>query len=300
MNKTLVTGATGQVGRFLLRKLIEQKVNFIGLDHRENLIFPSIELLHAEITNKKDLEKYKTELNQITNLIHLATYTTNDKDVTESGPKSVDFNIKGTINLLEFLPNLENICYASTYMIYGTPSSNPVTEEHPTNPNVVYGASKLATEKYLQIFSKETGVNLSILRLMGIYNLEKPHIQAIPTFIKLIATNQNPIVYGTGEIRRNHLYISDAINAILMTSKNPAPNIFNIGGPEAPSNLELIDMINEKLGKKIKPIFKQTSEESYDFIMDVSKARTKLGFNPCVGIQEGLSNTIDRFIKNGW
>jgi len=300
MKKILVTGAVGQVGRFLIRKLIEQKINFAGLDHRYNIILSNIKLLHAEITNKKDIEKYKTELNEITTLIHLATQTTNDKDVIGSGPKSVDFNIKGTINLLEFLPNLENICYASTYMVYGTPITNPITEEHPTNPNVVYGASKLATEKYLQIFAKQESVNLSILRFMGIYNLEKPHVQAIPTFIKLIATNQNPTIYGTGKIRRNHLYIDDAINAILMTLKNPTQDVFNIGGSEAPSNLELIDMINEKLGKKIKPIFKQTSEEPYDFIMDISKARTKLEFIPCVGIQEGFSNTIDRFIKNGW
>ena len=186
----------------------------------------------------------------------MASLITNDRDVVKSGPDSVDLNIKGTVNLLGFLPNLKSITFSSTYMVYGTPIFNPVNEDHPTDPNVVYGASKLATEKFLQIFAKESKISLSILRIMGIYNVEKPHGQAIPSFVKMIASNQSPTIYGTGEIRRNHLYIDDAINAILTTVNNPKTGIFNIGGSDATSNLEIIQMINEKMGKNVKPIFK--------------------------------------------
>ena len=230
----------------------------------------------------------------------MASLITNDKDVIKSGSDSIDLNIKGTLNLLEFLPNLKSIIFSSTYMVYGTPTSNPIKEEHPTDPNVVYGASKLSTEKFLQIFAKEAKISLSILRIMGIYNVEKPHGQAIPTFIKMIANDESPVIFGTGNIRRNHLYIDDAIDAIITVIKNPKNGVFNIGGFDSPSNLELIEIINNAMGKNIEPIFKESTSKTYDFITDISKAKKQLGFNPKVSIKEGIEKTISNYIKNKW
>lgn len=296
----LVTGGLGQVGRFLTRSLIEKNEKFTILDKRDGDEFSDVKIIHPEITQKESFAKYKPELEQVKTLVHLASLITNDRDVIKSGPDSIDLNIKGTINLLEFLPNLENICFSSTYMVYGTPQTNPVTEEHPTNPNVVYGASKLATEKFLQIFAKENDVNLSILRLMGIYGVEKPHGQAIPSFIKSIANDQNPTIFGTGKERRNHLHMDDAVSAILTSIKAQKIGIFNIGGPDSPSNLELIEEINNYLDKKIEPVFKKQKSKAYDFISDISKSREHLEFKPKLGFKEGLTKTIEKFLKNGW
>lgn len=300
MKKILVTGAVGQVGRFLVRRLIKEKENFIALDKRNYVEFPEIKILHAEITNNEDLKKYSSKLDDVDVIIHLASLITNDKDVIKSGPSSIDLNIKGTLNLLEVLPNLKHICFASTYMVYGTPIANPVTEEHPTNPNVVYGASKLATEKYLQIYAKEQKINLTILRLMGIYNVERPFGQAIPSFIKMIAEDQSPTILGNGKICRNHLYIDDAIESFFASIKNPKSGIFNIGGTESPSNLELIKIINEIMEKDVKPIFKETKNPTYDFVTDISKAKKEIDFIPKVGIKEGIKKTIERYFESGW
>lgn len=131
---------------------------------------------------------------------------------------------------------------------------------------------------------------------MGIYGLESPYaIQAIPSFIRLIATNQNPIIFGTGKARRNHIYIDDAIDSILSCLDSKKSGVFNIGGPEAPSNIDLVYLINEKMGKKIKPVFKETVTKEYDFIADISRARNDLGFEPVVGIDEGITRAIERY-----
>ena len=296
----LVTGALGQVGKALVRKLLEEKASFIGLDKREEDIFPEVKIIHPEITRKEDIEKYSLELSDVDVLIHLASLITNDKDVVKSGPDSVDLNIKGTINLLGFLPNLKSITFSSTYMVYGTPISNPITEDHTTNPNLVYGASKLATEKFLQIFSKESGVNLSILRLMGIYGVEKPHGQAIPSFIKLIMNDQNPNIIGTGKEKRNHLHIDDAVNAILASINSQKTGTFNIGGPDSPSNLEIIDIINRNLNKKIEPIFKEDISKAYSFVTDTTKAKEELDFIPQISIENGIDRAINLYQKTGW
>ena len=300
MTKVLVTGATGQIGRFLVRKFIKEKVNFIGLDKSKKTEFENFDIITPEITKKKELERYKSQLEEIDFLIHLASKIDVEPEVIKSGNASIELNLKGTLNLLEYLPNLKHICYTSTYMVYGIPNSIPVTEIHPTNPTTVYGASKLSTEKFLKVFSSQTNVTVTILRMMGIYDLEKPYSQAIPNFVKMICEKESPIISGSGKIRRNHLHIDDAINSIFTTLKNPKNGIFNIGGLDAPSNLELIDMINGELGSDIKPILKESKKKQYDFIVDILQAKNELGFTPKIGIKNGISRTIKSYFENGW
>jgi UDP-glucose 4-epimerase len=300
MTKVLLTGATGQVGRFLVRKFIKEKVDFIGLDITKKTEFKNLDIITPEITNKKEFERYKKQLEGIDVLVHLASKIDVESEVIKSGNTSIDLNLKGTLNLLEYLPNLKHVCYTSTYMVYGTPDYIPVTENHPTNPTTVYGASKLSTEKFLQIFSSQTNVTVTILRMMGIYDLEKPYSQAIPNFVKMICEKKSPMILGSGKIRRNHLHIDDAVDSIFTTLKNPKNGIYNIGGPDAPNNLELIEIINNELGSNIKPIFNESKKKQYDFIVDTSKAKNELEFIPKIAIKEGISRITKSFFKNGW
>jgi UDP-glucose 4-epimerase len=116
----------------------------------------------------------------------------------------------------------------------------------------------------------------------------------------MIANNESPVIFGTGSIKRNHLYIDDAIDAIITTIKNPKNGVFNIGGLDSPSNLELIKIINDIMGKNIEPIFKESDSKPYDFITDISKAKKELGFKPKIKIEEGIKKTIKNYVKNGW
>ena len=96
--------------------------------------------------------------------------------------------------------------------------------------------------------------------------------------------------------RRNHLFIDDAIDSILAWLKNKNPGIFNIGGSDSPTSLDLISTINDRMGKKIKPVFKETNSKQFDFISDVSRANTVLDFQPKTKIKNGLRKTIERFL----
>jgi UDP-glucose 4-epimerase len=300
MKKILVTGAVGQVGRFLVRKMLEMKSEFSGLDIVNPTNLPNFKFLRADIRNTIELERLRNSLKDFDTVIHLASVVEADQNVVKNGLESVELNTKGTLNLLKYLPNLNQFCFASTYMVYGSPLSNPVTENHPTEPNNIYGASKLITEKFLQVFAQNKGINLSILRFMGIYGLESPYaIQAIPIFIKKITNNESPILFGSGKVRRNHIYIDDAINAIMVCMDAQKSGVFNIGGSDAPSNLELVKIINEKMGKDIKPVLKESATKQYDFITDVSLANNVLGFKPLMGIREGIAKTIEQYRSSG-
>lgn len=294
----LVTGSNGQVGRFLTRKLREREIDFVGLDKTENIKSSNSKLLKIDLTKKKELENNKSHLAKFQMVIHLASTIDATNDVIKNGISSIDLNIKSTLNLLEFLPNLEFFCFASTYMVYDVPKTNPVSEEYTTRPVNVYGANKLITEKFLQVFSQQLNFDLTILRFMGIYGLESPYNpQAITNFIRHISENQSPILYGSGNVRRNHIYVDDAIESLLISLMKQKAGIFNIGGPDSPSNLDLVNFINKKMGKNIKPVLKKIDVESHDFIADISLANKKLGFIPRIKIDEGLSLAIERLLQ---
>ena len=293
--KLLVTGASGNIGTVLCNKLQKNNIPFIGIDVTSQG-FTNNDFFQLDITNRSNLNEKKSVLNDVDTLIHLASKIDDEGDITDTGIESIDVNVKGTLNLLEHLPNLKNILFTSSYMVYGMPKQNPVAENHAQEPHTVYGTSKAIAEKYLQVYAQEKGINLTIFRYMGIYGLMSHYAnQAIHIFIKLIAAEKNPIIYGNGLQRRNHLFIDDAIDAIFVWLNNKNPGIFNIGGIDSPTNLDLIYMINEKMNKKIKPIFKES--EQYDFVTDISKATKFLQFQPKTRIKDGLSNTIERFLE---
>ena len=293
--KLLVTGASGNIGTVLCNQLQKNNIPFIGIDVTSQG-FTNNDFFQLDITNRSNLNEKKSVLNDVDTLIHLASKIDDEGDITDTGIESIDVNVKGTLNLLEHLPNLKNILFTSSYMVYGMPKQNPVAENHAQEPHTVYGTSKAIAEKYLQVYAQEKGINLTIFRYMGIYGLMSHYAnQAIHIFIKLIAAEKNPIIYGNGLQRRNHLFIDDAIDAIFVWLNNKNPGIFNIGGIDSPTNLDLIYMINEKMNKKIKPIFKES--EQYDFVTDISKATKFLQFQPKTRIKDGLSNTIERFLE---
>jgi len=263
----------------------------LGLDIIENKI-NSKKIIYSDITNLKNLSQEK-KLNNIDTVIHLASKINNGNDITKIGLESIDVNIKGTINLLNSLPNLKNILFASSYMVYGIPLQNPIKENHRLEPQNVYGISKAITEKYLQVFCNEKRIDLAIFRLMGIYGFSENYTsQAIPIFINKINNNERPTIFGNGNQKRNHLYVDDAIDAIITWIRNKKAGIFNIGGIDTPTNLELISLINKKMSKKVQPIF--VKQEQHDFIADISNVKKILKFTPKIKTKDGINKTIEK------
>ncbi len=293
MGKILVTGASGQIGTFLIKNLNKNKKKIVCLDiiKPKNTNFP---FLKIDLKNKNEFKKVHKDLEDIEILIHLASTVNSGQNVGLNGIDSVNLNIHGTLNLLDNLPNLKQISFASSYMVYGKPTMQIIPETHATNPENIYGASKLITEKILQVFSEKKKINLTVLRFMGIYGIVSPYVkQAIPSFIEKILDKKNPTVFGTGNVKRNHIYIDDAIDAIIISINNK----YNIGGIDSPSNLELIKIINNEIGTKIKPNFMNSKNKEYSFITDINNANKKLGFKPKIGIKEGIKKTVNEYRK---
>ena len=291
--KIVVTGSSGQLGTRLIPNLLKLGYRVIGIDinsHKKDLKYIFLE---ADLTKKESLSCFKDILNDAKIAIHLAGKINDSQKIRDFAEESINLDLKGSINLLECLPNLQQLCYSSSYMVYGPTITNPINEDHPTNPSNVYGACKLLTEKYLNILSQKLKITLVILRFMGIYGPGTPLSgRAIPSFINMINSNKNPILFGNGLVRKNHVYIDDAIQAIINSITTKKTGIFNIGGKDAPNNKELIFYINQIFGKDLSIKYVENDIIENDFIMDYSLATKEIGFIPTIEIQKGLKTHI--------
>ncbi|MCF8367447.1 MAG: NAD-dependent epimerase/dehydratase family protein [Bacteroidales bacterium] len=297
-NKVLITGINGHIGSFLLRKLQNNGIEVVGLDLKKVAPFSNIPFIEADITQKGTLDDYDSLLKECNILVHLASRIEGSQDIISDAIPGINLNVIGTMNLLQKMPNLKSIIYASTYMVYGKPARNPVMEDDIKEPVNIYGISKLITENYLKTYANLASKKLKILRFMGVYGPGTPQTtRAIPNFIKLIANNKAPTLYGKGEVSRNHIFIDDAVEAIWLSILSEKSGVFNIGGESSINNLGLVDIINEVLGKKIIPTI--VDSNAYDFISNISLAGKELGFYPKTTFQQGIAAEIESLQKSG-
>ena len=142
--KLLVTGASGNIGTVLKSKLQENDIPFIGVDIT-NQNSSNNNFFQLDITNENELQEKKSVFDNIDTLIHLASKIDAGADVTNTGIESVNVNIKGTLNLLEHLPNLKNILFPSTYMVYGIPQQTIGSWEEDLTAAIELGVPSITT-----------------------------------------------------------------------------------------------------------------------------------------------------------
>ncbi len=289
----VVTGGSGQIGTSFLNsiKQVDVEVSIIDL-YPPAISSPNFNFLRCDLKQNSGIAEIKNKIKSADALVHLASRIKDFNDVIEYAIPSIDLNVRGMLNLLQYLPSLKMICFTSSYMVYGDADPTPVSEKHPTNPKNIYGASKLAAEKYLKVFSRRFNVPVTILRLMGVYGPGTPisSHRAIPSFIRSVYSNSPPIIYGTGMERRNYLYIDDAVDAILQSLNQGTNNVYNIGGTQALSTREIAETIIEISGKDLAVRYQKNGGK--DFIIDTSKAKKEMGFVPKTSLKEGLEKEI--------
>lgn len=295
----LVTGGTGEIGSRLAKSLLSLGVEVTVLSRRLTtspivlslLKRGEIQFIQCDLSAKDDLERHKGSLKRASLIVHLASVISTSLDVSQECISSIDLNLMGTINLLRYTPSVKHICYASSMAVYGIPIRIPVDEEHPTEPQNIYGASKLATEKFLQIYSQEAGIPVTILRYGGVYGCKVTY-RAIPSFISNVLSNKPPVIFGDGSIKRDYVYVDDVVDATILALYRQCSGIYNIGAGRGYSIKDVANTIMEIVGVNLGIEFSPERGVRYDFMYDISRARSVLGYSPKIGIREGLKRQI--------
>ena len=288
MAKILLLGGTGFIGQPLLKKL-EEKHSLKIMIHNSK-INTEAEKFKGDILDKMSFFDEIRNGETIINL--LGQFTPNESDYIRS-------NIVGGLNLLNSCieKSIKQIILISSINVYGENLNMPSKENDPLNPISSYGQIKMITEQIYKHFSKMHGINITVLRLAGIYGTTQDN-GFLAQIIKSIKDKTIiPICYNKGKQKRDLLYIDDAINCILnaIDCQLGGFNTFNVSSGERYSMKELISMIEKISKSKISVKYSPEIPDERCIWADNTKAKRLLDFNPGIEIQTGLTKTINQF-----
>ena len=307
--KVFLTGASGFIGSYLLKRLIKEgsevhisvrKSSSLWRieDVVDNCICHTIDLTDFDGV-KSSIKKIKPDL-----IFHLAAYGVDYRQ--QNIYQAIGININASINLFEaFLENKgSRFIHTGTSLEYGH-KNKPISEYDLPNPSGVYGITKSASVQLLSFMSKQAQHgNLVILRPFGIFGeLEGSH-KFFPQVIDKLSRGL-PVQMTGGEQVRDYIYIDDLVDAYLMAAVVPLKNgveIINIGSGKGISLKEIALNIAKQIGAS-ENLFQfgalpYRSDEMMYSVANIEKAKNILGWKPKTSLEEGIGNMI-RWYKKG-
>lgn len=286
--KIVVTGGLGFIGSNLVERLIiENKVTIIDnqstgkSDNIKHLKQDNLNLINGSITDSNLVEIFK-EHDYVFHQAALPSVPRSIKDPIASN----EANITGTLNVLTAAKDsgIKKVICASSSSVYGDTPTLPKSEDLAINPLSPYAVTKATGELYCKIFQDIYGIQLVSLRYFNVFGpRQDPTSQysaVIPKFISAIMNNEPPVVYGDGEQSRDFSYVKHVVDANLLACESDKTGVFNIACGRRITINQLIDMINDLLGKDIEPIYvNPRSGDIKHSLADISRART-FGYEP--------------------
>jgi UDP-glucose 4-epimerase len=233
-------------------------------------------------------------------VLHLVS-TTLPKNSNDDPIYDVQSNVVGTLQMLNAMVahNVRKIVFISSGgTVYGIPKYLPIDEEHPTDPLVSYGITKLAIEKYLHLFERMHGIKAITLRVANPYG-ERQRIEtaqgAVGVFIHHALKGLPIEIWGDGSVTRDYIYIGDVAEAFVRAVDYSGPkSVFNISSGSGTSLNELIVMLEKVLGKSIERRY--LPARPFDVPVSVLSnelARAELQWLPSISMHDGLSRTAE-------
>ena len=290
--KVMVTGGSGFIGHYLIKKLLGLRAIVDNFDLS----------LGLDIQNLKQLKAYiKKEYDVVFHLAGFSGSAISNKDQV----KSFKINSLATVNLCELICNHSpktKLVLSSSRLEYGKPLYFPVDENHPTVPTSAYGLSKLIATQMAQNYHKRNNLDVTIFRTSNVYGPHQipafPGYNVINHFIDLAKQNKILTIYGQGEQERDYLYVDDLTEAFLLAlTPGSAGKIYNLGYGHAIKFKDMAKLIIKVVGKgKLRFVEWPTDAkdvETGSYISDISKIKKELGFTPKVDFEEGILNTIN-------
>jgi nucleoside-diphosphate-sugar epimerase len=302
----LVTGGAGFIGSNIVKELLVRGEQVRVLDNfstgkRENL-FPFKE--------NPDLEVFEGDLRSfhiVRDAVKGVDYVLH-QGALPSVPRSVkdpitsnDVNINGTLNVLEASKEfgVRRVIFASSSSVYGNNEAMPKMETMPVAPLSPYALTKYTGERYCQIYYQLYGLETVALRYFNVFGPNQDptsqYSAVIPKFIKMMKEGKRPVIYGDGTQSRDFTYVSNNVEANILACKAPgvAGEVFNIACGVRYTLNELVDSINQLIGKNIEPIFqKERPGDVKHSLAGIEKAQNILGFGVVKQFSEGLKMII--------
>ena len=305
MKRTLVTGGAGFLGSHICEYLLNKGHEVIAMDNLLTGTVANIEHLQGENFKfiKHNVTEYIYCAGPIDYVIHFAS-PASPKDYLELPIPTLKVGALGTHKALGLAREKKAIfLLASTSEVYGDPQVHPQKEDYwghvnPVGPRGVYDEAKRYAEAITMAYHRFHGLDTKIVRIFNTYGprMRPKDGRAIPAFVPQALMNQPITIFGDGSQTRSFCYVDDLIEGIcrLLFSNQHEP--VNIGNPNEMTIKELAETIIEITGSKSEIIFNPLPIDDPKVRQpDIEKAKTILGWEPQVSLDEGLSRTIEWF-----
>ena len=321
--KVIVIGGLGFIGSNLVLRLAQNKTSCFVIDSLNPAYGGNVynigdavnpNLIKTNISDIRDEHSLSVLLEGAEILFNLAGQTSHMDSMTDPFT-DLDINARAQLSILEVCRQVApdvRIVFASTRQIYGSPHYLPVNEGHPLQPVDVNGINKLAGEQYHLLYSQVYGIHSTVLRLTNTYGPRMRIKDARQTFLGVWIRNLllgQPFEVWGGEQLRDYTYVDDCVSALQLaaTSDTSIGEIYNLGGCGEPASLletaETLVAAARDLELPLAPepfVLRPYPAERKkidigDYYADDRKIRQQLGWQPQVGLREGLRRTLNYY-----
>ena len=259
--KVLVTGGAGFIGSHICEELVHQGAIVTSIDdysagkeknHAHLAGCPNFTAVHKSVTDTDGMDNL---FKGIDTVFHNAA---SKKNVCLLDPKKdLRVNGEGTLNLLEYAKKhgVRKFVHASTGSVYGEPVSFPTDENHQLRPVSYYGVSKLAGERYVDVFCRLYGIDTTILRYFHVYGPRQESNEfggVVSIFLRNILERKNLTIFGDGSQLRSFTWVKDLVQANLSAAQNPKAKgkVYNVASGIQVSITDLAKNMIEVMGTK--------------------------------------------------
>jgi len=307
MKTVLITGGAGFLGSHLCDFLLMRDFRVICMD---NLITGTVDNIAQHAGNARfkfirhDVTHFIYLPDEIDYVLHFAS-PASPVDYLRHPIHTLKVGSLGTHNALGLAKEKRaGFLLASTSEVYGDPLLHPQKEDYygnvnPVGPRGVYDEAKRFAEALTTAYHKVHGMNTKIVRIFNTYGprMRRNDGRAIPAFVDSAVKGDPLVCFGDGSQTRSFCYVSDLVEGIFLLLQSDLHTPMNLGNPTEMTILELARVIREMTGAKSEIIFQAAPTQDDPKVRrpDISLARKTLGWEPRIGLREGLAKTIEWF-----
>ena len=316
--RVLITGGLGFIGSNIAQKLVRYGARITIVDSLHPLyggnlaniaeIRDQVTLCVGDYRDQSLMKPLVRDTDVIFNLAGQVSYIDSSKIPFED----LDLNCRGPLQLLELCRELNpevRVVFASSRLVLGKIVSQPVQEDHPTEPLSLYGVHKLVAEKYHRLYAATYGVRTTVLRITNPYGERqqlKHNKYSLPGWFMRLAFERKPIkIFGDGGQLRDYVYATDLADAFLAVGlgATAAGEVYNCGSGRSVPFRQMAETVVRVLGQGTiayvpwPPDYERV--ETGDVNIDIGKLRGMTGWNPSVSLEEGIERMY-RYFATRW
>jgi nucleoside-diphosphate-sugar epimerase len=305
----LVTGGAGFIGSHLAEALVGRGHTVRVVDNlvggkRANLAhIAGVEFLEGDLA---DMPMAEQAVRGIDYVLHQAAIPSVPRSVADP-VTSNRANIGATLNVLVAARDagVKRLVYAGSSSAYGNAATLPKHEDMTPNPLSPYALQKVVGEQYCRMFTELYGLETVSIRYFNVFGPRQdpgsPYSGVISLFSTALLDGTPPTIYGDGEQTRDFTYVTNVVDGVLRAcdAPNVAGESINVATGGRISLNELLRVMQQIVGTSLQPVYAEARQgDVKDSQADISKARTRLGYEPTVDLEEGLRRTLDWFRRD--